>query len=399
MDLSEARSLARAAVQPVARNQRLLLSAARGRVLAAPLIAEHAVPPFDNAAMDGFALDRASLARAATTGLPLEGEVLAGDAPGVLRLGTARRIATGAPLPRGADLVVPLERARVQGAHVLLPQETGQRRHIRCKGEDIAPGTVLAPPGTVISARLIAQAAASGLSQVNVTGPQRIALITTGSELVRPGAPLGPGQIHDALHPFLLADLDRAGLDLREFGALPDDPERLTQILLRAASEADMVLVTGGASVGRADPTTEALIRAGAVRVFHGVRMRPGKPLGLYQLSGTPVFTLPGNPFAAIIGYLFLVRPAIEAALGGPLFGARLAWHRLAAPPGPLRAQAEFLPVALIPEPGGGEVLAHVCGRGASASLSPLARAEGIALLPPGPGDLASEARVEVLLL
>lgn len=397
--VSQARSLAVDTARRLDRTEELDLSKARHRVLAAQIRAGHDVPPFANAAMDGFALMRSDLLRAAGPGLPLGRDIRAGDRPVQMIPRTAHRITTGSVMPAGAEIVIPQEHAHVLRNRLILTEIYRGKNNIRHAGEDIAEGAPLADAGDIATSRRLALAAASGVTQVRVVAPLRVALVSTGNEIVAPDLPLAPGQIHDSVRVFLSAELDRPGLEILDFGAHRDDPMVLAEVIGRAASAADIVLTTGGASVGKADSVKGALSFVGARQVFHGVRMRPGKPLGLYQLSDAQVFTLPGNPFAAAVGFLFFVRDAIEAAIGGPLFQRETVRSQLSCALENRHANTEFVPVSLTASSGGGAPVAKPCGRGSSSRLSPLAAADGIAILPAGISRIDTQDCVDVLAL
>lgn len=373
------------------------LHSLRGRILAEPLVAAHPVPPFANAAMDGFALARHDLEQAMTIGLPLDAPILAGSAPRVMRKGMACPITTGAPIPQGADVVVEQERCHLREGRVVLHTAPSAKPHIRGVGEDVAEGALLAPAGRIVTPRLAAVASASGTAQASVRAPLRIALVSTGDEIVTAGAPLHPGQIHDSVRSFLSMELQHPSLRLIDLGVQPDQTERVAETLQEAAACADLVLTTGGASVGRADPVGAALGIAGAEEIFQGVKMRPGKPLGLHLLNGVPVVTLPGNPFAAAVGYYLVVRRMIETALGAAIFSCETRPARLSANTRIRSGNAEFVPISLAMDRSGGTPFATIISRGSSASLSPLAAADGIAMLS-GP-DAMLHAGLEVPVL
>ncbi len=360
--------------------EKISLYAGNGRILSEPLFAEHSVPPFANAAMDGYALARRDLEKA-TSGLPLGPRILAGSAPRELLLGTASPITTGAPMPLGADVVIEQERCSVHNKRVFLNVPPSDKSHIRVAGEDIQAAAQLAPAGTIVTPRLAALAASTGVGEINVQTPLRVALISTGNELVAAGEPLEPGKIHESVRMFLSMELQRPNLQLVDFGMQPDNALSVAETLKNAVASADLVLTTGGASVGSADPIRAALQQIGAMELFHGVKMRPGKPLGLHSLNDVPIVTLPGNPFAAVVGYHFVVRAMIETSLGARIFGSREIEAKLSADFTRRREVLEFVPVMLDRNSVGSIPVANVIGRGSSARLSPLAAADGIAVI------------------
>ena len=379
--------------------EQVVLSALRGRVLAEKLVAAHPVPPFANAAMDGYALARRDLQQAMSIGLPLDAPLLAGSVPRALRPGAACPITTGAPIPHGADLVVEQERCQQCDGRVVVHTAPAAKPHIRELGEDVGFGARLADPGRIITPRLAGVASASGISQATVRAPLRIALVSTGDELATSGAELNPGQIHDSVRAFLAMELQNPNLRTIDLGMQPDQRMAVAEALRQAVTCADLVLTTGGASVGRADPIRAALSDINAQEIFQGVKMRPGKPLGLHSLADVPIVTLPGNPFAAAVGYYLIVRRMIESALGAAIFSCEPSRARLTESTRIKSTHTEFVPVTLAMDRSGTMPIATIIGRGSSASLSPLSAADGIAMLS-GPGTtLKAGTEVPILLL
>jgi molybdopterin molybdotransferase len=374
------------------------LAICNGRILSEPLSAGHSVPPFANAAMDGYALAQRDLEWVAN-GLPLEPVILAGCKPHKLSSGTTSAITTGAPMPMGADAVIEQERCSVRHGRMFLNASPSDKPHVRAAGEDVELGASLAPTGTIMTPRLAALASATGLEKIGVQAPLRIALVSTGDELVAAGEPLRPGKIHDSLRMFLSLELHRPNLQLIDFGMQPDRTQPVVETLRAAVASADLVLTTGGASVGRADPIRAALNETGAKQLFHGVKMRPGKPLGLHSLDGVPIVTLPGNPFAALVGYYFVVRAMIETALGARIFGSTEVIANLSADLRRKREVLEFVPVTLDAGQVDALPVATVIARGSSACLSPLVAADGLAMLAGRGSVLPAGTKVSVLKL
>lgn len=380
INFADALTLAKAYAPRRPQEEQISLANSAGRILSKPLFAGHSVPPFANAAMDGYALAKCDLAQAAH-GLPMGAAILAGSVPQELLSGTTRAITTGAPMPLGADLVIEQERCVVRDGCMVLKTAPSDKPHVRPVGEDIEIGAQLAPAGTRVTPRLAALASATGLGQLDVLAPLRIVLISTGDELVPAGEPLSPGKIHDSVRMFLSMELGGSNIQLIDFGVQPDRSQPVADRLCDAVACADMVLTTGGASVGRADPIRAALNETGATEIFHGVKMRPGKPLGLHCLDGVPIVTLPGNPFAAVVGFCFIVRSMIETALGATIFGSTTIKAKLSAEFARRREALEFVPVKL--GPGGVDAIpvATIIARGSSARLFPLVEADGLAAI------------------
>ena len=302
-----------------------------------------------------------------------------------MRPGQAVRIFTGAPLPAGADAVAMQEHVVAGPDGAIRP--TGAIRpgdNIRRAGEDVALGDPLAPAGAVIDARHIGLAAAVGLPTLPVLRRLRVALVSTGNELAQAGQTLAPGQIFDSNRPMLMAALERPALDVTDCGALPDDCSAIAAFLADGAKRFDLIVATGGASVGDEDHLAAALAQAGGAVDFARVAIRPGKPFAFGRVGGASLASLPGNPFAAFVAALLFVRPMIERALGQPAtpFAPLPARAGFAHPRAPTRT--EFLPARLVERGRDGEPVIEPLGRGGSARLRPLIGADGLAVVPCG---------------
>ncbi|MCB7136596.1 molybdopterin molybdotransferase MoeA [Cellulosimicrobium marinum] len=321
--LEEHRADVEALLAGLARDETVDLTAAAGRVLAVDVVARVAVPAFRNAQMDGFAVRAAEAVPGAT--LPVRGEVPAGArdvAP--LAPGAAARIMTGAPVPAGADAVVAVERTSV-GAFVpgVVPDQVGfdarvePGASVREAGDDVAVGALVVPAGAVLTPARLAACAASGVGQVVVRARPRVAVLSTGAELAPAGARLGPGQVYDTNSLALAAAVELAGGVVVHRGTTSDDPGELERTLSRAASDADLVLTSGGVSKG-AYEVVKDLLQDEGVR-FRTVAMQPGGPQGWGTFRGTPLVAFPGNPVSAQVSFVVLVRDALRRAAGlGP---------------------------------------------------------------------------------
>ena len=300
--------------------QEVLAAAAMGRVLAAPVRAPGALPPFDNAAMDGYALGGGAEALAADSAWPIEGEQAAGDGATQARRG-AWEIMTGARLPGGLDRVIPVEQTERLEAppRVRLLADVATGENVRRAGSDVPAGEAVLVAGTVLAPQHGMLLAALGVGRVPVAERPRVAVLCTGRELVDdPAVLLGAGQIRNSNGPFLAARLPRAGAELAHIETVGDDMDAFLAAFGRArAAGARVVLSTGAVSMGRYDFVPQALERLGAEAVFHKVAIRPGKPLLFARLpDGTLFFGLPGNPVAVAVGLRFFVEPALRAMLG-----------------------------------------------------------------------------------
>ncbi len=298
------------------------LAASVGRVLAAPVISRVSLPPFDNAAMDGFALGGPTTLFAAGAEIPIEGRQAAGDGPSRAQRG-AWEIMTGARLPDGLDRVVPIERTELldMPPRVRLLAGVAAGENVRSAGSDVHPGETVLDAATVLAPRHLMVLAALGIARIPVVDPPRVAVLCTGRELIDdPAQTLAPGQIRNANGPFLAACIAPAGAELASAQTVTDDPEAFSAAL-RGAQEsgAQIVVSTGAVSMGRYDFVPGTLERIGARIAFHKIAIRPGKPLLFARLrDGALFFGLPGNPMAVAVGWRFFVEPALRAMLGLP---------------------------------------------------------------------------------
>lgn len=300
------------ALAPPRRTEAVPLAEALGRVAAArSVMAEHDVPPFANSAMDGFAVRSADLPGT----LRIIGESAAGsDRLPQLEPGTAVRISTGAPIPPGADAVVPLEEATDAGGEVAVSAAAPAGRHVRAAGHDTRAGDEITLPAQLTPAA-IGVLASVGHAAIEVVARPRVAILSSGAELVDPGEPLAPGQIHDANAPALAAAILDAGGEPLPLPRVADDPAAVDAALREAAGSGELVVTSGGVSVGAHDHLKDAIQRLGRLD-FWRIAMQPGKPLAVGEVADRLVIGLPGNPVSALVVTELLVRPLIRAILG-----------------------------------------------------------------------------------
>ncbi len=365
-----------------------------GRVVAEDVKAPFDLPRWDNSAMDGFAFRAADAAAGA---LRVSGFVPAGATPaGALAEGAAARVLTGAPIPPGADTVVPIEHTEEQGGAVRLLRPVRAGQNVRRSGADLRAGDVVLAAGTVLGpADLSALASCSRLA-VPVVRRARVAILSTGDELVEPGAPLAPGLIHDSNSGALAAAVRQAGAEPALLGIARDDREALRR-LLREGLAADALVTSAGVSVGDRDLVREVLEELGVRQLFWKVDVKPGRPTAFALAGTTPVFSLPGNPVATLLTFDQLVRPALLRMMGHarvlrPLVPATLR-DGLQRKPG----RAELVRVRL--ERSGGGLVASSAGDQATGMLRTLLRADGIVVVPAERGAIEPGGAVEVQVL
>ncbi len=288
------------------------LADAVGRTLAAPVASDGPQPPFDASAMDGFAVRWADLGAA----LPVAGTVHAGDAPGPLAPGTAVAIMTGAPVPAGADTVVPVERSSRDGDAVRFDGSPTRGQNIRWAGEALVDGDEVVAAGTLVTPGAVSVLASVGAARVRVRARPRVAVVATGDELVDASETPGPGQIRNSNGPGLAAQVVAAGGAV--VGMVARDTVADLDRVLDAAADADVIVFAGGVSMGERDLVRVALDARGAEWALWQVRQRPGKPLAFGTWDGRPVVGLPGNPVSAAVCFEVYVRPLLAAMLGRP---------------------------------------------------------------------------------
>jgi molybdopterin molybdotransferase len=316
--VAEARDRVLDAVGPLETEERNV-GEALGYVVADTLVAPHPLPRFDNSAMDGYALrseDVADASDASPATLRIAGEVRAGD-PGEVTVasGTAARIMTGAPVPRGANAVVPVELTDESSGEVVVKAPVATAQHVRPAGDDLAAGAVLVSAGMELGPGELALLSTMGFSPLKVHRRPRVAVVVTGDELVPPEDDPGPGQIRDSNSIALSALVAEAGAEPIAFPPVPDDRVATVDALSKAAEVADLVVSSGGVAVGRYDFVKEVVAELGRIDLWR-VAMQPGRPVVLGAIGATPFLGLPGNPVSIHVGFEQFVRPAIRRLRG-----------------------------------------------------------------------------------
>jgi molybdopterin molybdotransferase len=366
-----------------------------GRVLATSISSAVDLPPFDNSAMDGFAL-RGDALVAAGTELDVEGEQAAGDGTSSARHG-AWEIMTGARMPDGLDRVIPVEQTeRVGAARIRLLADVSPNQNVRHAGSDVRRGASVLAAGTVLAPQHLMLLASLGIAQVPVATRPRVAVLCTGRELVDdPAQALAPGQIRNSNGPFLAARLPLAGAEVVYQETVGDDAETFTSAVQRALDAGAKVIISSGAvSMGRYDFVPQALDRLGAETLFHNVLIRPGKPLLFARLPGDAwFFGLPGNPIAVAVGLRFFVEPALRVMLGLPREAPRHAQllHAYGKKP-----RLRFHLKSRLRIDARGQLAIEILGGQESYRIRPLADADAWAIVPADVDHLPAGSLVEV---
>jgi molybdenum cofactor synthesis domain-containing protein len=400
--IAEAQELVLAACGP-RETVELGLAEALGRVLAEPVTAAHAVPPFPNTAMDGFAVravDLQEASEARPVRLRVVGTLAAGAAPDrVVGAGEALRIMTGAPFPDGADAVAIVETTSTQGDDVLVRAPVKAGDHLRAAGEDVQAGQEVFPAATVLGPGHLGVLASVGRTSVNVVRAPTVGVLSTGDELVDGAAPLAPGQIRDSNRTTLLGLLRRDGYPALDLGIARDDADQLRSRLLDAAARCDAVLTSGGVSMGDYDLVKKVLDDLGDMRWLQ-IAIRPAKPFAFGTVGPAVVFGLPGNPVSSMVSYELLARPGLRRMEGLP----DDQWHRRSVPAvaeEPLRASADgritYARVRAVPGEDGRWRVRAAGGQG-SHQLHAMATANALAVVAPS-SPVEAGGSVDILLL
>jgi molybdopterin molybdotransferase len=379
----------------------LVLAAAEGCVLAEDVAAAVPLPSFDNSGMDGYAVLASDTAKAdgdSPVLLPVRGEIAAGDtSPFTLVAGTAIRIMTGARMPSGADAVIPVEFTDGGGTQVGIRQQVASGNAVRYAGEDARQGEVLLPKGTRLKPMHIAVAASAGRRELLVQPRPRVVVLSTGNELAEPGTPLVPGRIWDSNSYMIAAAAREAGAVAYRHAIVPDDSSGVLATLEEQLRRADILVTTGGVSMGgEHDVVKAALSRLGTV-TFRKVAMQPGMPQGFGTIGADriPIFTLPGNPVSAYISFQLFVRPALGALQDDPTLTLPMVRATLA---GPVRSPAgrrSYLRATLSADKS--QVVA-LTGQG-SHQIAALGKANALVIVPEGLTSMDGGAEVDVLVL
>jgi len=382
--------------QGVTEPERRPLAACLGRVLAEPLVAPFDVPPHDNSAVDGYAVFFEDLNAEAETRLPIAARIAAGhalDRNG--KRGEALRIFTGAAMPKGPDTVMMQEDCREEDGEVVIAPGIKQGANRRKRGEDFHEGELLLPQGRRLRPQDLGQAAACGLTKLSVFGPLRVALFSTGDELREPGEPLEPGCIYDSNRAVLGGLLTSLGCAVTDLGILRDKAAGIEAALSKAAANHDLIITSGGVSVGEEDHVKQVVESLGNLHLWR-LAIKPGRPIALGQISRVPFVGLPGNPVAVMVTFLTIVRPLILRLMGAEMLPARRFPVRADFSHKKKAERREWIRASLVALPGGGFAAQKFARQGAGI-LSSLVESEGLIELPEEMTRLEPGALVDFL--
>lgn len=393
--MEEARRKILERITPIGFSQRVALRDALGRTLAEPVVSPLDVPSHANSAMDGYALAGSSLASEGVTELLITGEALAGHPfPGEVGPGQCVRIMTGAPMPAQTDTVVMQERAEESEGRVRLAAGQTPGQNVRQAGEDIACGDAVFEPGRCLTPADLGLLASLGIPEVAVRRRPRVAFFSTGDELRSVGQVLREGDVYDSNRYTLYGMLTRLGADVLDLGVVRDEPDLLEAALRRAAADADVVITSGGVSVGEADYIRGLLERIGGVS-FWKIAMKPGRPLTFGEIGGALFFGLPGNPVAVMVTFYQFVQPALIKLMTGreepPFSAIAECGSRIKKRPG----RTEF-PRGVLGRGADGRLTVKLTGRQGSGVLRSMSLANCFIVLSEVQGDVESGDQVLV---
>ena len=395
LGVTEARKAILERLSPIGGRERVAIRSALGRILAEDVVAPCNVPAHDNSAMDGYAVRFKDLSPQVESRLTVVGTAFAGKPfSGLVGAGQAVRIMTGAPIPQGADTIVIQEVARADGNQVIVPAGQHAGQNLRCAGEDLAMGGVALPAGKRCGPAEIGLIASLGIAEVTVHRRLRVAFFSTGDEIASIGKPLAPGEVYDSNRYTLFGALSRLGCELLDLGVVRDDPAALEAAFRDASTSADVILTSGGVSVGEADFIRELVNRLGEV-AFWKIDIKPGRPMAFGRIGNAWLFGLPGNPVAVLVTFYQVVQDALRALAGVSPLPEPVMFEVVCADP--IRKQPgrrEFLRGSLRIDADGQTV--HLAGAQGSGILRSMSEANCFIVLPEDRGDVQTGERVLV---
>lgn len=396
MPVEKARQFIKQFLEPVAETETVTLHKSLGRVIAQAILSPANVPNYDNSAMDGYAFGAQDLNSAQ---LKVIGTAFAGKAfSGIVAQGECVRIMTGAAMPQGADTVVMQEKVQRDGDTIQFTETPKPRANVRYAGEDLQQGQAVLSAGHLMQPADLGLLASLGIAEVKVYRKLKVAFFSTGDELVAIGQPLATGQVYDSNRYTLYGMLSRMGVEILDLGAIADDPIQLENTLLDAAEQADVVITSGGVSVGEADYMKELLSRHGQV-MFWKIAMKPGRPLAYGKVGNAHYFGLPGNPVAVMVTFYQFVREALLTLMGQPQIGPLPMFEvECTAPIRKLTGRTEFQRGILYTDANGSWKVKPTGAQG-SAILSSMSLANCFILLDDTIGNLDAGAIVKVQVL
>ena len=393
MSVDEVVDLIKATLEPVTDLEPVAIYQADGRVLGEDVLAPLPLPPFDNSAVDGWAVAFADLDPDGETRLLIGGRIAAGGSSrGIEISGCAVRVFTGAPIPRGSDTIFMQEDTRWDHDYVVLPHGLRRGANVRFIGEDVAVGAVILPSGRRLRPQDLALAAAVGKVDLPVRTRLRVAVFSTGDELQEAGSPLPADATYDANRALLRALLKRDGAAVTDFGIIRDNPEELRERLVAAVQDHDLIVTTGGVSMGEEDHVKAAVETAGRL-VFWRIGIKPGRPVAMGIVKGTPFVGLPGNPVAAFVTYCYVVRPVIARLAGSTPELPHTTPVKMGFRYRKKLGRREFVRVNLSRLPDGG-MEARQFPKSGAGILTSLTDADGLVVLPEDWADIESGSTV-----
>ncbi|MHC1548760.1 molybdopterin molybdotransferase MoeA [Phyllobacterium sp. K27] len=379
---NDAVAAAVAMATPIDRCQHIAIGKARLRVCSADVLAPIHSPPFDNAAMDGFAVTWSSLKGPGPWSIPVSATVAAGDNASLAKCsGGTVRIFTGAPMPEGFDTVVRQEDCNVTSDCVIITRQPEPGANVRRAGEDVAVGQLIANKGDILTTNKIALLASLGIAEINVYDRLRVGLLTTGNELVDPGQARAGSQIYNSNKFMISAYLDEPWVQIVDLGHVKDDKRLISERIRDALSHCDILLTTGGASAGGEDHVTAAFVENDGELHIKKVAMRPGKPLKMGIVRNVVFAALPGNPYAAAITFREIVLPALRRRSGMNRLHSPLDVGLAAFQYSKQKGRSEFIPVSVAGRDQFNRPLLRMLERGSAGRLFPLSIADGVAML------------------